>query len=140
MSKVNIQPKTVAFHTLGCKLNFAETSTIARQLTDAGYQKVNFDEPAQVYIINTCSVTENADKECRQLVRRIQRKADRAEIVDQRVVPVEQDRLRLRQLHAPTPKTELPRPARPYAPSTPRAAWWRPPPACRWRRACRRSA
>ena len=64
MSDVISQPKTVAFHTLGCKLNFAETSTIARQLTDAGYQKVNFDEPAKVYIINTCSVTENADKEC----------------------------------------------------------------------------
>ena len=70
MSNVNSQPKTVAFHTLGCKLNFAETSTIARQLTDAGYQKVNFDEPAQVYIINTCSVTENADKECKLHVKR----------------------------------------------------------------------
>jgi len=70
MSKVNSQSKTVAFHTLGCKLNFAETSTIARQLTDAGYQKVNFDEPAQVYIINTCSVTENADKECKLHVKR----------------------------------------------------------------------
>lgn len=70
MSKVNIQPKTVAFHTLGCKLNFAETSTIARTLTDAGYQKVNFDEPAKVYIINTCSVTENADKECKLHVKR----------------------------------------------------------------------
>jgi threonylcarbamoyladenosine tRNA methylthiotransferase MtaB len=70
MSDVISQPKTVAFHTLGCKLNFAETSTIARQLTDAGYQKVNFDEPAQVYIINTCSVTENADKECKLHVKR----------------------------------------------------------------------
>ncbi|MPS75115.1 MAG: tRNA (N(6)-L-threonylcarbamoyladenosine(37)-C(2))-methylthiotransferase MtaB [Chryseobacterium sp.] len=70
MSDVISQPKTVAFHTLGCKLNFAETSTIARQLTDAGYQKVNFDEPAKVYIINTCSVTENADKECKLHVKR----------------------------------------------------------------------
>ncbi|WP_028121908.1 tRNA (N(6)-L-threonylcarbamoyladenosine(37)-C(2))-methylthiotransferase MtaB [Epilithonimonas tenax] len=70
MSEVISQPKTVAFHTLGCKLNFAETSTIARQLTDAGYQKVNFDEPAKVYIINTCSVTENADKECKLHVKR----------------------------------------------------------------------
>lgn len=70
MSEVISQPKTVAFHTLGCKLNFSETSTIARQLTDAGYQKVNFDEPAQVYIINTCSVTENADKECKLHVKR----------------------------------------------------------------------
>lgn len=70
MSDVNSQPKTVAFHTLGCKLNFAETSTIARTLTDAGYQKVNFDETAKVYIINTCSVTENADKECKLHVKR----------------------------------------------------------------------
>ncbi len=70
MSDVISQPKTVAFHTLGCKLNFAETSTIARTLTDAGYQKVNFDEPAKVYIINTCSVTENADKECKLHVKR----------------------------------------------------------------------
>ncbi len=70
MSNVISQPKTVAFHTLGCKLNFAETSTIARQLTEAGYQKVNFDEPAKVYIINTCSVTENADKECKLHVKR----------------------------------------------------------------------
>jgi len=70
MSNVISQPKTVAFHTLGCKLNFAETSTIARTLTDAGYQKVNFDEPAKVYIINTCSVTENADKECKLHVKR----------------------------------------------------------------------
>ncbi|WHF51844.1 tRNA (N(6)-L-threonylcarbamoyladenosine(37)-C(2))-methylthiotransferase MtaB [Chryseobacterium gotjawalense] len=62
--------KTAAFHTLGCKLNFAETSTIARQLTGAGYQKVNFDEPANVYIINTCSVTENADRECKFHVKR----------------------------------------------------------------------
>ena len=63
-------PKTVAFHTLGCKLNFAETSTIARQLIGAGYQKVEFDEPAQVYVINTCSVTDNADKECKFHVKR----------------------------------------------------------------------
>ena len=62
--------KTVAFHTLGCKLNFAETSTIARQLTDAGYQKVSFDDPAKVYVINTCSVTENADRECKLHVKR----------------------------------------------------------------------
>ncbi len=66
----HLQIKTAAFHTLGCKLNFAETSTIARQLTGAGYQKVSFDEPAHVYIINTCSVTENADRECKLHVRR----------------------------------------------------------------------
>ena len=62
--------KKAAFHTLGCKLNFAETSTIARQIIDSGYQKVNFDEAAQVYVINTCSVTENADRECKLHVKR----------------------------------------------------------------------
>ncbi len=62
--------RTAAFHTLGCKLNFAETSTIARQLTDAGYDKVSFDEKADIYVINTCSVTENADRECKLHVRR----------------------------------------------------------------------
>lgn len=62
--------KTAAFHTLGCKLNFAETSTIARQLTAAGYEKVSFDERADAYIINTCSVTDNADKECKLHVKR----------------------------------------------------------------------
>lgn len=62
--------KTAAFHTLGCKLNFAETSTIARQLTGAGYDKVGFDDKADVYVINTCSVTENADRECKLHVKR----------------------------------------------------------------------
>lgn len=62
--------RTAAFHTLGCKLNFAETSTIARQLTDAGYEKVGFDEKADIYVINTCSVTENADRECKLHVKR----------------------------------------------------------------------
>ncbi|AZB24886.1 tRNA (N(6)-L-threonylcarbamoyladenosine(37)-C(2))-methylthiotransferase MtaB [Chryseobacterium bernardetii] len=62
--------RTAAYHTLGCKLNFAETSTIARQLTDAGYEKVGFDEKANVYVINTCSVTENADRECKLHVKR----------------------------------------------------------------------
>lgn len=63
-------PKTAAFHTLGCKLNFAETSTIARQLTDAGYEKVSFDDLADIYVINTCSVTDNADRECKLHVKR----------------------------------------------------------------------
>jgi threonylcarbamoyladenosine tRNA methylthiotransferase MtaB len=65
-----IYNKTAAYHTLGCKLNFAETSTIARQLTNAGYEKVNFEERAHVYVINTCSVTENADRECKLHVKR----------------------------------------------------------------------
>ena len=61
---------TVAFHTLGCKLIFAESSTIARQLKDAGFLKVDFADAADVYVINTCSVTENADRECRAIVRK----------------------------------------------------------------------
>lgn len=65
-----LQSKTVAFHTLGCKLNFAETSTIARQLKAEGYTKVDFKDAADVYVINTCSVTENADKECKLIVNR----------------------------------------------------------------------
>ncbi len=73
--------KTVALHTLGCKLNFSETSTIGRLLENDGFEKKNFDEVADVYVINTCSVTDNADKECRQLVRRIQRKAPGAMVV-----------------------------------------------------------
>ncbi len=68
-------PQTVAFHTLGCKLNYSETSSLSRMLEKDGFEKRSFDEQADVYVINTCSVTENADRECRQLVRRIQRKA-----------------------------------------------------------------
>jgi threonylcarbamoyladenosine tRNA methylthiotransferase MtaB len=67
--------RSVAFHTLGCKLNFSETSTLSRQLEAEGFLKKEFDDKADVYVINTCSVTDNADKECRQIVRRIQRKA-----------------------------------------------------------------
>src|SRR5882757_7829197 len=69
------QKRTVAFHTLGCKLNFSETSTLSRMLENEGFEKRGFDDLADVYVINTCSVTDNADKECRHLVRRIQRKA-----------------------------------------------------------------
>lgn len=73
--------RTVAFHTLGCKLNFSETSTISRTLEREGFLKIEFDDEADVYVINTCSVTDNADKECRQLVRRIQRKAPQSLVV-----------------------------------------------------------
>ncbi len=73
--------KTVAFHTLGCKLNFSETSTISRMLEKEGFEKRSFDEEADVYVINTCSVTDNADKECRQLVRRIQRRSPESLVV-----------------------------------------------------------
>ena len=61
---------TVAFHTLGCKLNYAETSTIARSFKEKGWQKVAFGASASVNVINTCSVTENADRECRNIVHR----------------------------------------------------------------------
>ena len=64
------QFKKVAFYTLGCKLNFSETSTISRLFEDAGFAKVDFEEHPDVYVINTCSVTENADKKCKQLVKR----------------------------------------------------------------------
>jgi threonylcarbamoyladenosine tRNA methylthiotransferase MtaB len=74
-------PKTVALHTLGCKLNFSETSAMARLLEQEGFEKRGFEELADVYVINTCSVTENADKECRQLVRRIQRRAPESTVV-----------------------------------------------------------
>ncbi len=63
------QNKTVAFHTLGCKLNFSETSTIARLFFEKGFIKKDFTEAADVYVINTCSVTENADKECKTIVK-----------------------------------------------------------------------
>jgi threonylcarbamoyladenosine tRNA methylthiotransferase MtaB len=73
--------KTVAFHTLGCKLNYSETSSLSRLLVDEGFEKREFDEPADVYVINTCSVTENADKECRYLVRKIQRQSPASMVV-----------------------------------------------------------
>lgn len=74
-------PKTVAFHTLGCKLNFSETSTLSRTLESEGFLKKEFEDQADVYVINTCSVTDNADKECRQIVRRIQRRAPESLVV-----------------------------------------------------------
>jgi threonylcarbamoyladenosine tRNA methylthiotransferase MtaB len=74
-------PQTVAFHTLGCKLNFSETSSLSRLLEAEGFEKKSFEDQADVYVINTCSVTDNADKECRQLVRRIQRKAPESLVV-----------------------------------------------------------
>ena len=75
------ETKTVAFHTLGCKLNFSETSTISRMLQKEGFEKKEFDDRADVYVINTCSVTDNADKECRQLVRRIQRRSPESFVI-----------------------------------------------------------
>ncbi len=73
--------KTVAIHTLGCKLNYSESSAITRLMENDGFVRKDFNELADVYVINTCSVTDNADKECRQLVRRIQRKAPESMVV-----------------------------------------------------------
>lgn len=64
------QYKKIGFYTFGCKLNFSETSSIARSFEDAGYAKVDFDDTPDVFVINTCSVTENADKKCKQLVKK----------------------------------------------------------------------
>lgn len=74
-------PQTVAFNTLGCKLNYSETSAIGRQFEDAGYGVVPFKEGADVYVINTCSVTDFADKKCRNTVRRAMRQNPQAKVV-----------------------------------------------------------
>src|ERR1700682_2932986 len=73
--------KTIAFHTLGCKLNFSETSSLSRLMEKEGFEKKSFDSLADVYVINTCSVTENANKECRYLLRQIQRKSPESFVV-----------------------------------------------------------
>ncbi|MBL4577391.1 MAG: MiaB/RimO family radical SAM methylthiotransferase, partial [Flavobacteriales bacterium] len=65
--------KTVAFYTLGCKLNYTETSTLAREFVDAGYRQVAFEQTPDVYVINTCSVTDSANKKCRNIVNRAKR-------------------------------------------------------------------
>ena len=73
--------KKVAYYTLGCKLNFSETSTISRQLDNIGFVKTNFDNKADLYVINTCSVTENANKECRRIIRKVKRTAPESMVV-----------------------------------------------------------
>jgi threonylcarbamoyladenosine tRNA methylthiotransferase MtaB len=70
--------KKVAFYTLGCKLNFSETSTIARNFSDEGFDRVDFEEVADIYVINTCSVTDNADKQFRHIVKRAMKLNDKA--------------------------------------------------------------
>jgi len=65
--------KKIAFHTLGCKLNFSETSTLSRKMQERGFLMVNEEELADVYVINTCSVTEQADAKCRNIVRKMMR-------------------------------------------------------------------
>lgn len=73
--------KRVAFYTLGCKLNFSETSSISRTFEEQGYQKVEFEEESDIYVINTCSVTENADKKCKKLVKDIKKRASDSFVV-----------------------------------------------------------
>lgn len=75
------QKQSVAFHTLGCKLNFSETSTLSRMVVAEGFENRSFEDEADIYVINTCSVTENANKECKQLIRRIQRRAPQSMVV-----------------------------------------------------------
>ena len=70
--------KKVAFYTLGCKLNFSETSTISRNFVEEGFDRVEFEEVADIYVINTCSVTENADKQFKQIVKKAQKKNNKA--------------------------------------------------------------
>ena len=66
----SFQSRRVAFHTLGCKLNFSESSDMARRLAQVGFERVGFDDVADVYVINTCTVTEEANKKCRQMIGR----------------------------------------------------------------------
>lgn len=76
-----VSTKSVAFHTLGCKLNYSETSTLSRMMENEGFEKKEFTDIADVYVINTCSVTDNADKECRMLVRRLMKKSPESLVV-----------------------------------------------------------
>ena len=73
--------KTSAFYTLGCKLNFSETSTISRQLKEIGFAKNEFNEGADLFVINTCSVTENANKECRRIIRKAKKTSPNSFVV-----------------------------------------------------------
>ena len=70
--------KTVAFHTLGCKLNYTEASTLARNFNNYGYVQVDFQDSADIYVINSCSVTNNADKKARQAVRQVLKRSPSA--------------------------------------------------------------
>ena len=74
IDKSTFDNRTVEFHTLGCKLNFAETSTIGKILSDRGIRRAQVGETPDICVVNTCSVTEEADKKCRQLIRRLVKK------------------------------------------------------------------
>ncbi|HPH87124.1 MAG TPA: tRNA (N(6)-L-threonylcarbamoyladenosine(37)-C(2))-methylthiotransferase MtaB [Chitinophagales bacterium] len=76
-----VTDKKIAFHTLGCKLNFSETSAIARQMQERGFTTVDFEEASDVYVINTCSVTDQADTKCRNIVRKAMKQNPDAYVV-----------------------------------------------------------
>ena len=76
-----LKGKKAAFYTLGCKLNFSETSTIGRQLSDISFEKTEFENKADLYVINTCSVTENANRECRRIIRKAKKNSPESFIV-----------------------------------------------------------
>ena len=73
-------PKRIAFHTLGCKVNYSETSSISRDIIKSGFEQVNYKDLADIYVLNTCSVTENANKDARKFVRTVRRKNPNATI------------------------------------------------------------
>ena len=73
-------PKRIAFHTLGCKVNYSETSSISRDIIKSGFEQVNYKDLADIYVLNTCSVTENANKDARKFVRTVRRKSPNATI------------------------------------------------------------
>ena len=73
--------RKVAFYTLGCKLNFSETSTIARQFEERGYERVEFEQNPDIFVINTCSVTENADKKCKQIVKQAKKTSPNSYVI-----------------------------------------------------------
>jgi len=77
---VSTIPKRIAFHTLGCKVNYSETSSISRDIIKSGFEQVNYKDLADIYVLNTCSVTENANKDARKFVRTVRRKSPNATI------------------------------------------------------------
>ncbi len=81
ITEMDYKGKKAAFYTLGCKLNFSETSTIAGSFKEVGFERVEFDDKADVYVINTCSVTNQGDKESRNIVRRAIRKNPNAMVI-----------------------------------------------------------
>ena len=72
--KKSTPSKRIAFHTMGCKLNFSESATISRDFNRQGFEQVDYQNEADIYVLNTCSVTENADKEARKLIRQAKRR------------------------------------------------------------------